>query len=138
MSAGIYLDIFIESASVASILPFTNHASYYAALAFGGFNVPMAFTLAVLGAVAGQMFNWGLGRIALRLKEKGKIKLDNGMYTQAQTLFKKYGIFLLLFCWVMLGNLLVVAAAFLNVRLRVALPLIIAGTAAYYAYPLFS
>lgn len=122
-----YLNILIESAWVATIIPWSQEPTFFAMKAFGGFNMPLAFALAVVGATLGHVFNWWLGGFMFKLKEKENWPLPQRYYDRAQRIFNRYLVFLLLFAWLPMFNFLVVASGFLGARLKLVLPLIIAG-----------
>lgn len=128
-----YLPILIESAHAASIIPLASEATAYAMKAFGGFNMELAFALSVIGGTLGHAFNWGVGALLARWKGA-----NGEVHARAQRIFKKYLIFLLLFCWFPVMNFAVVASGFLGVRLKTALPLIALGLAGYYGAGLLS
>jgi membrane protein YqaA with SNARE-associated domain len=145
------MNILLETAWKASIVPLGNDPTFFAMKAFGGYDMRPAFALAVAGASIGQLFNWGLGRL-LRSSLRGvapKPKADDaaiqstsrksGLLRYARNdeltaLFNSYGIFALLFCWVPLCNFVVVIAAFAGAKPKLALPLIIIGEAAHYGW----
>lgn len=127
MTPDFYSRVFIESAWVASILPLAAEQTLYAMKAFGGFDLDKAFVLALIGSTLGQLFNWGLGRGLLKMKERGMFNVSDYWYSRIGNLYIKYGVFTLFFCWAPLCNFLVVAAAFLGVRARIALPLMLLG-----------
>ena len=132
-----YVNVFIESARVASVIPFSSEPTFFAMFYFGGFNMPLAAALAVLGASLGQSFNWYAGHLLLKSHRKRPFKVSEYWYNRCTQLYGKYGALLLFFSWLPLMKLLVVAAGFLNVRFRFALPLIFAGNVVAYGYYLF-
>ncbi len=131
---GHYLSVFFESAWVASVVPMGSEPSFFAMLAFGSFSMLPAWIAAVSGATLGHVFNWYVGKLFLKIGEKSKKPLNQQFYAKAQGYFRKYGIFLLLFSWVTLMNLVVVAAGIFKVRLKTVLTLVIIGQAAHYGY----
>lgn len=129
MAMNHYLHVFFESIWAASIVPFSSHATFFAMKSFGGFNLPMAAALAIAGAILGQCFNWLVGRAMANYK---KSVSHQAWYGRVSVLFTQYGVFLLVFCWIPLGNLLVVLAGLLNARLRIVLPLVAVGELYHY------
>ncbi|MDE3060551.1 MAG: hypothetical protein KGJ06_06030 [Pseudomonadota bacterium] len=121
------LSILLESAWTASIIPLGSEPTIAALKAFGGHDMVLPSLLAVAGAIAGQSFNWLIGKIFM------KYKPDSKRYARAASFFNKYLVFLLFFSWVPLGNLLVAAAGFLGTRLTFILPLVIIGEAYNYS-----
>ena len=136
MSGNLYLQGFFESAHTATIIPLASEPTFFAMKAFGGFDMTGAFALAVTGATIGHCFNWWLGKMLRKLPPPGKGMLSEERYQRAKAIFHRYGIWLLFFAWAPMCNFLVVAAGFLDVRPRIALPLIIAGLAVHYALAL--
>lgn len=94
----------------------------------------LACAIAILGATLGQLFNWFLGTQINKLQRKQQKGFNAAMYEKIQGHFHKYGIFVLLLSWLPILNLFVVAAGMLQVPLRTALPLIIAGQVAAYGF----
>ncbi len=132
-----YVAVLRDAAWNASIIPFSNEATLFAMRGFGGFDLHLALLLAIAGAMAGLLFNWGVGRLILLQFRKGKFKLNVVKYEKAAAIFRRYLLFLLLLCWNPTLNYIPVISAFLGVRLRLALPLMLAGEAGYYIYQLF-
>jgi len=124
------VNILLESAWKASIIPFGNDATFFAMKSFGNYDMAVPFLLAVIGATIGQMFNWWIGTILLRHKDK--LKINEHWYAKVSKLFNRYGVFLLLFSWAPLCNLLVVIAGFVGAKPKIVLPLIIIGQAFNY------
>ena len=131
-----YLDVFTESARIASIIPFTSEPTFFAMASFGGFDMRLAAGLAVLGGTLGMGFNWAVGRGLLALHRKKSFRVNEYWYAKLQAFFNGYGgAILLLLSWLPLLKFALVAAGFLNVRWwRYALPLLVVGHAAGYGY----
>lgn len=131
----IYFRVLYESAWVASVLPFSSEATFFAMRSFGGFNMPLAAALSVAGATIGMSFNWLLGRLLYNLhQKKHTFHISESWYKRVAELFNKYGVFLLLFSWAPLLKFVVVIAGFLNTRYRFVLPLIVIGHIFSYGY----
>ena len=129
-----YLNVFLEAASSASLIPFAPEATFYAMKAFGSYPMPAAVALAVAGAVSMQAFNWAIGAWLSKRRKPNGWYIPDTAYEKAKRLFNRYGIFLLFFCWAVGGNMLVAVSGFLGVRVKTALPLILAGYTAYYGF----
>jgi len=130
-----YSRILFESAWSASIIPFSSEATLSAMQSFGGFNLPLAVALSVVGATAGMSFNWFLGKMLFRLhQEKKTFNVSEYWYARVAALFNKYGVFLLLLSWLPLLKFVVVIAGFLNTRYRFVLPLVILGHLFSYGF----
>jgi membrane protein YqaA with SNARE-associated domain len=155
-----YTPVFIEAMLAANIIPAIYnllifvinlplkdalHAWYlpnaetifYSMQAFGTVDMRLPVVAAITGAMAGQFFNWLIGYSIYRLKSGNMLKINNEHYARGAMLFQKYGVFLLLFSWVPLCNLLVVVAGMANFRLRMVLPLILVGQIYNYGRYLF-
>lgn len=127
-----YLNVFLEAFYTASLIPFASESTLSAMKAFGGYNLPLAVALAVIGGVMGQTINLTLGHVLRRLRKPGGWNIPEPRYQKAQRLFYSYGLFIYLVCWLAFGNLVVVISGFLNIRPKTALPLILLGYAAHY------
>ena len=123
----LYANVFIEAAHTASVIPFANNVTYFSMHGFGGFNMPLAFALATLGAFLGAKLNWIIGKAFSRLPGAKK-------YTSARAFFQRHGMYLLLFSFLPLLNFTSLAAGFLGLRARVAMPLCLISWAGYYGY----
>jgi len=132
-----YISVFIESARVASIIPFSSEPTFFAMFYFGGFNMLFATALAVAGATVGMSFNWFVGKILLEWHKKRPLHVSEYWYNKCSLLFNKYGAVFVVLSWLPAMKLILVIAGFLNVRYRFLLPLIIAGHALCYGYYLF-
>jgi len=132
----LYFQLFIETAHNASIIPLGNDTAFYAMKAFGNYNMIAPFVLAVIGATLGHIFNWYVGRSLMFFEYKGKFRLGPERYERARAFFEKYGVWLLLFCWAPLFNLLTVASGFLKLPLKKVLPFIVIGLAVHYGLAL--
>jgi membrane protein YqaA with SNARE-associated domain len=184
-----YLNVFIEAAHKASLIPFASEATLYAMKSFGSYNIQLAIILAIAGATLGQMLNWAAGRLLVRrmplipaaqhskivfggvmviltcialisflqifwfVKENTlpifflALAVDLLIYISLIRVFIKkpefYGnqftriqpfLFMaLFFCWFPLGNLLVLIAGMGGVKIKKALPVIVAGLIFHYA-----
>ncbi len=133
-----YANVFIESARVASIIPFGSEPTYFAMFYFGGFNMPLATGIAIVGATLGMTFNWLVGKALLELHKRKNFNVNEYWYGKCQAQFQKYGALLLLLIWLPLMKLILVGAGFLNVRyFRFVLPLVFVGHSLAYGYYLF-
>lgn len=131
----LYLRIIWESAWVASVIPFSAEPTFFAMLYFGGYNMPLAAALSVLGATIGMSFNWYLGKALYRLHEKKQtFHVSEYWYNRIATMFNKYGAFLLLLSWAPVLKFVVVMAGFLNTRYRFVMPLVVIGHILSYGY----
>ena len=125
-----YLHVLFECAWVASIIPGGQDTTIISMHAFGGYHMPLAVVIGIIGAMAGFTLNYGIGALLARFLRF--MSITNSGYANAQRLFNKYGIFLLFFCWMFPGNIIVFIAGFLKTPARIAFPLIFAGIALHY------
>lgn len=131
--SNLYLQVLIESAWRASIIPLSSEATIYAMKLFGGYHIPLAVACAFTGAMLGQIFNLLLGYGLLTLKNKGIVPINDNAYSKSKGYFFKYYVFLLLlFGWAAGGNVLVIIAGFLGARMIMVLPLLAIGYLANY------
>ena len=121
-----YLKAFLEGAWTASIIPLGNDTTFAAMRLFGGYNMHLAFLLATAGACLGQLFNYGVGRALLNQRGKHKFNVSDYWYARISTNFNKYCIFLILFCWAPLCNLLLVLAGFTRAPVKLPGPMLTA------------
>jgi membrane protein YqaA with SNARE-associated domain len=133
----IYLTLLLECAGHASIIPFISDTTYYAMASFGGYNMALAFALAVAGGTAGQALNLLLGRGLHVLKTRGYFLISDRWYARYQPLFSRFGIWLLLLSFLPLFNFFSLLAGFFRTRLPLALTLIAIGQAFNYGRVLF-
>ncbi|MGE0755248.1 MAG: VTT domain-containing protein [Alphaproteobacteria bacterium] len=136
MNPSPYLDIILNSALVASIVPLGSEAGLYAMKSFGTFDMQQAVVLATIGGTLGMLFNYYLGNIMYRLAKSSAKGMNEKVYSRMQHCFNRYGVFVLLFCWVTIGNVVVLLAGYLRTPLKIALPLIVVGLAAKYSFDL--
>lgn len=125
-----YLNVFTESAWVASVIPLGSEPSFFAMAAFGTFSMFPAWVAAVAGGTLGHIFNYCVGRLIAKLSTNTKI--NNVWLLRLHEYFVKYGVFILLLAWVPMFNMFVVLAGAVKISPRIALPLIIAGLAFHY------
>lgn len=135
----LYLDVFIESMLVSSIIPLMSDPTFYAMKAFGGYNLPFAVTIAIFGSFFGALFNYSLGEWFLKhyKKEKNHKYMPIETYKKSSKWFGKFGFMVLFFSWFPLLNFTLLAAGFLGMRSRVALPLVVVGQTVHYGWFLF-
>lgn len=131
-----YLKLFLEAAWTASVVPLGNEPTYAAMRLFGGYNMNMALVIATAGASLGQVFNWGIGYALQTQRNNSKMKVSEHWYNKVSTIFNKYCIWLLLFCWAPLCKLLLVVAGFTRAPIKLVLPLVVVGNLLNYALPL--
>jgi membrane protein YqaA with SNARE-associated domain len=128
-----YINVFFEAFHTASIIPLSSEATMAAMKAFGGFNLTTALALAIAGGILGQMFNWWLGSFLIKKRPANGWNIPDTLYEKARHIFNKYLVFLLIFCWLPLGNFFMLAAGFLGAKPKMIFPLLLIGYAVHYA-----
>lgn len=136
MSESFSLQIFLEAIHKASVIPFGSDLTFYVMKAFGGYDMAAPVILSVVGASLGHIVNWYIGRSLVFFEYKGKFRINPERYERIRAFAEKYGIFLLVFAYAPLMNLLVVASGFLKLPLKKVMPFVIVGLAVHYGYPL--
>lgn len=122
-------DVFIEAVKEAIVIPFGSEATIHAMKSFGGHDMVPAVATAIVAALIGHSLNWGIGKALMKLPSSPK---SHTKYLKLQTLFNKYGFFLLFFAFAPLMNIVVVASGMFGTPLKKALPLILLGLAYHY------
>jgi len=111
-----YLGLFLSSFLAATILPFSSEVVLGVLLSYDISPYGTIFT-ATTGNVLGSVVNyglgvWGSGRLLNKLFGISRVEIE-----KAETRFKKYGIFSLLFAWVpIIGDPLTVVAGMLKLN----------------------
>ena len=127
-----YLNVFIEAMWTASIFPMSYDATFDAMRLFGGFKMPKAAAIAIIGATIGQLCNWTLGRTLFTIRHKAHFNISERVYAKTAHIFNTYLVFLLLFSWLPIGNILLCVAGFTKAPLKLVTPLIFTGYCYYY------
>lgn len=131
--------VFVESIWEASIIPFAQETTLAALHAFKSPDYTVAIIIAFFAALIGQTANWLLGALLAKSYDSGAFKLKPAYYAKAQSIFKRYGLFLLVLSFIPFVNIIVVIAGFLRLPYtRICLPLIALGYAFYYGQMLLS
>jgi membrane protein YqaA with SNARE-associated domain len=132
----IFLQLFLEAAHQASIIPFGRDLTFYAMKAFGIYPMGVPVALSILGAIFGHIFNWYVGRSLIFFEAKGKFHVNPVNYEKLRKNFCKYGVFFLVLSWLPFLNLLTVAAGFFKLPLKKVLPFVVVGLAWHYGMAL--
>lgn len=122
------MQIFLEAAHRASLIPMASEAMIYAMKSFGQ-PIGLAVCAAILGGLAGHGFNWWLGRMLMKLPSSPK---HHAMFQKLSAHANRYGFLILVLAPWSLGNVLVTAAGMLGVPLKKTLPVTAAGLFIYY------
>jgi membrane protein YqaA with SNARE-associated domain len=127
--------IFFEAAHHASVVPLASEATIYAMKSFGDTALELPVLVAIMGAMLGHLFNWGLGVLMMRIPTAPR---QAPTFLMLQRTARRYGFLLLVAAPVPLGNLLVVAAGMLGLPLRKTLPMVALGVILWYGRLLLS
>lgn len=122
-----YFNVLIESAWAASIVPMSNEATFTAMRLFGGYNLWAGFIISTIGATTGQLFNWYIGHTLLKFRHRYNWNVSDRWYNWCSSFFNKYLLFMLLFSWWPICNILVIVFGFLKTPLRLVAPLLLVG-----------
>lgn len=113
----LYLTMLASAFLAATIVPFASEATLVAAIVAGG-AVHWLIAAASLGNTLGAMVNWGLGRYVEHFRDRRWFPADARQLERAQTWFRRYGTWSLLFAWVpVVGEPLTVIAGAMRVRI---------------------
>ena len=130
-----YLSVFTEAAHAASLIPLPSEATIYAMQLWGGHHMPLAVGLAIGGGALGHCFNWGIGKMLMRLPSSPS---HHPTYLKLQSVFNQYLFWLLALCFLPLMNLVVLISGMMGTPLRKVLPLVLLGLCYHYGQILFS
>ena len=95
-----YLLLFIAAFGAATLLPLQSEAVLLAFLAEGSHSALGLLLVASLGNILGSCVNWWLGFKIEHYKDKKWFPVSEQQMLKAQTVYKKYGNWSLLFSWV--------------------------------------
>jgi membrane protein YqaA with SNARE-associated domain len=133
-----YGGLFLASFLAATILPFSSELVLGVLLA-QGFSPYMTVFAATSGNVIGSAVNYGTGRVGRGMVFKKILRLSETEIDTAETRFKRYGVFSLLFAWVpFIGDPLTVAAGMLKIHFGLFLLLVSIGKFLRYIIVAFS
>jgi membrane protein YqaA with SNARE-associated domain len=95
-----YLLLFIAAFGAATLLPLQSEAVLLAFLAEGSHSALGLLFIASLGNILGSCVNWWFGFKIEHYKDKKWFPVSEQQMLIAQTVYKKYGYWSLLFSWV--------------------------------------
>jgi len=128
------LGLFFASFLAATILPFSSEVVLGVLLSHDFSPYVMVF-VATTGNVLGSAVNYGLGILGSQILLNKLFGISSLEIEKAETRFKKYGIFSLLFAWVpIIGDPLTVAAGILKINFTVFLILVTIGKFLRYVF----
>lgn len=130
----LYIDVISQSLLSTIIWPLASDTTFFAMLAWGGFDMRLAFWCAVGGASVGAAVNYGLGRLLAKFQTNGISTISPEKYELWQKRAVYFVPFIGLLCWIHLVAAFVVALGFLRVRAIYVLPALVLGQAIYYGH----
>ncbi len=129
-----YGGLFASAFLAATILPLSSEAVLAGLLAVRAGETALLLTVATLANTLGSVVNWGLGRLIERYRGRPWFPVGPERYARAETQFRRYGLWSLLFAWLpVVGDPLTVVAGALRTPLLPFVILVGLGKAARYA-----
>lgn len=117
----------------ATILPLSSEAALWAAIKTTSIAKPVLLTAAIIGNVAGSVFNWWLGHVALTYQDHKWFPISKTNIEAAAERFQRWGRWSLLLSWVpIVGDPLTLAAGLFRVPFWQFFALVTVGRAARY------
>ncbi len=128
-----YLLIFVVSFGAATVLPFSSEAVLTAQLVLGEANAALLVFLASVGNVLGSCVNWWIGRYIQRYRKHKWFPVERRQLARSALLFRRYGMWTLLFAWVpVIGDPLTFAAGLMRTAFLPFVILVAIGKTARY------
>lgn len=128
----VYGGLFFIAFLAASIFPAQSEA-VLAGLIAGGYPVFLLLAFATAGNVLGSVFNWFLGREAVRFSSRKWFPVKPETLLKAQNWYGRYGRWSLLLSWVpVIGDPLTLAAGVMRERLLFFVPIVFAAKLGRY------
>ncbi len=122
-----YVGLFLASFLAATILPLSSEV-VLSFLLLNDLNPTILVSLATFGNVLGSFLNYVIGLWGGVFLIKKVLKISEDEFGKAQQIFKKYGVFSLLFSWVpVIGDPLTVIAGALKINLLIFFILVATG-----------
>ena len=125
--------IFLDYLGEASLIPFVQPLTLEAMRLFGGYSFLYPALVALAGACAGALLNWGAGRALGWLRPRVSW-LGTRTFPRLQYAFQRGGFVVAALFWLPLGGIVVAAMGFFRVGLAKVLPTLFAG-GLYYLWP---
>ncbi|RWA75416.1 MAG: DedA family protein [Mesorhizobium sp.] len=130
----IYGSLFASAFLAATVLPVSSEVVLLGLMAAGRGDPALLFAVATIGNTLGSVVNWILGRGIDTLQSRRWIPITPGQYEQAGRMFRRYGVWTLLFAWLpVVGDAFTVVAGAARVPLGLFVVLVALGKAARYA-----
>lgn len=127
-----YIDIIVEGVLATTVWAVSSDTTFFAMLAWGGFDMQLALLCAVIGGSIGAFINYGIGRLLSIFQFNGASVIPQDKYDLWRKRAYYVAPIIALLSWIHLIGALVVALGFLRVRAFYMLPLLIVGQAIYY------
>ena len=128
-----YLGMFAAAFIAATFLPMQSEALLVALMVNGQHEVWLLLLVATTGNVLGSVVNWGLGRTALRFRDRRWFPANDAQLARAQTWYHRYGRWALLASWLpVVGDALTIIAGALREPLLSFVAIVTIGKAARY------
>jgi len=111
------MGLFVSAFLAATILPMSSEV-VLTALLLSGLSPPHLIVVATIGNVLGALTNYALGYWGSLIVIQRWLKMSEADFVQAESRFKKYGMFSLFLAWLpIIGDPLTVMAGILRIRL---------------------
>jgi|TARA_B110000211_G_scaffold51493_1_gene56610 membrane protein YqaA with SNARE-associated domain len=131
----VYLSLFIVSFLAATILPASSELTLAGLLNTRDYNELALLFTASFGNILGSIFNWLLGFYLLKNIKKKWFPFSQNQISKASHLFKRFGVWSLLFAWApILGDPLTFVAGILKIRFSIFLFLVSLGKISRYFF----
>lgn len=128
-----YLGLFAAAFIAATFLPMQSEALLVTLLVNGQHQVWALLVVATAGNVLGSVVNWGLGRVALRYKDRRWFPANDAQLVRAERWYYRYGRWALLVSWFpVIGDALTIIAGVLREPLWSFVVIVTIGKAARY------
>jgi len=122
-----FAGLFLASFLAATILPLSSEV-VLTVLLLNGLNSSLLVGVATVGNVLGSLLNYAIGLRGGDFLVREILKISEEESVKAQQIFKKYGVFSLLFAWVpVIGDPLTVVADVLKINILLFLVLVTSG-----------
>ncbi|MCD6533687.1 MAG: DedA family protein [Deltaproteobacteria bacterium] len=122
-----FAGLFLASFLAATILPLSSEV-VLTVLLLNGLNSSLLVGVATVGNVLGSLLNYAIGLRGGDFLVREILKISEEESVKAQQIFKKYGVFSLLFAWVpVIGDPLTVVAGVLKINILLFLVLVTSG-----------
>ncbi len=129
----LYITLFFSAFVSATLLPSSSEVVLVTMISQAKANLWLLWLAATSGNVLGSCVNYWLGTHVLRFKHKKWFPVSAKELEKAQSQFKKYGVYSLLFAWLpIVGDPLTVIGGIFKVRFSLFLLLVSIGKGARY------